>query len=135
METPEPGRKSAHVRHDVARRIRNADLLPRKLSIATSTVTSGVAIGTDSPPRSTNTYMPPIDSGRLALDGISGHRVLRRLVLAGPGVVELPAVLRLEPQAERFLHLGRRSGKALCREAPQETRGHDGALADRCNRC
>src|SRR6267142_1725709 len=83
-------------------------------------------------PRTRSIAAAPFSQSRR--DGTSGHRVLRRFVLAGPGVVELPAVLRLEPQAERFLHLGRRSGNALCREAPQETGGDDGALADRRNR-
>lgn len=53
------------------------------------------------------------------------------LRLRRPGVVELPAVLGLEPQAERLLELERRRGDAAARKAHQEARRNHRALAER----
>src|SRR3989440_6773814 len=59
------------------------------------------------------------------------QRVVQQLALARPGVVERPAVLRLDAQPERLLELGRGRGYALRREVHEQRRGDQRAFAER----
>src|SRR5437868_6857977 len=58
------------------------------------------------------------------------NRVTEHFALARPRVLELPAVLRFQAQAQRLLELGRRRARALGGELHEEARRDNEAIAD-----
>src|SRR3954466_3680100 len=75
--------------------------------------------------RTTSSAAAPWTNLRRLSNGVAEH-----LALARPRMLELPAVLRLQAQAERFLEFERRGGDALGGKMHEQVRRDGQALTD-----